>query len=431
MAKAPSAASSRLDQYLERLGEAVGHEDRRGPLRAYLTGLLLPGARKSVEPMAALVDPRHTSARHQSMHHFVACAPWEAEALIAIARDHVLGAMERHAPVGAWILDDTAIPKKGDHSVGVARQYCGIRGKTDNCQAAVSLSLANATMSVPCAYRLYLPREWAKDAARRAVAEVPEEVEFQEKWRIALSQIERALAEGLPRAPVLADAGYGDTTEFREAITALGLSYAMGVKGATTVWPPGMEPLAPKRRGRRGPPPTRLRRRRGHRPKAIEKLIGALPEKAWRWVTWREGTKGAMRSRFVALRVRPAHLDNQRTTPYAPEWLLAEWPENAEGPTKFWLSTAPESAQLEDLVRLVKLRWRIERDYEEMKDELGLDHYEGRNWLGFHHHAALCIAAYAFLATERARLSPPQPLAFLQAPPIPRGFRPRGSPATT
>jgi SRSO17 transposase len=379
--------------------------------------------------MAALVDPRHASARHQSMHHFVARAPWDADALIAVARDYVLSAMERHAPVGAWILDDTGIPKKGDHSVGVARQYCGIHGKTDNCQAVVSLSLANETMSVPCAYRLYLPREWAEDSERRLVAQVPAEVAFQEKWRIALAQIEYMLAQGLPRAPVVADAGYGDITEFREGITALGLSYALGVKGETTVWPPGKEPLAPRRRGRRGRPPKRLRRHRRHCPSAIAKLAASLPDEAWHTVVWREGTKGAMRSKFAALRVRPAHQDFKRTKPYETEWLLIEWLVGAERPTKFWLCTAPPGADLEDLVRLVKLRWRIERDDEELKDEIGLDHYEGRNWLGFHHHGALCIAAYAFLVAERARLSPPQPLAFLKAPPVPKGFRPRGSPA--
>jgi SRSO17 transposase len=425
----PTSAAARLEAYLDRLGAAVGHADRAGPLRAYVTGLLLPGARKSVEPMAAVVDPRHASARHQSMHHFVARAPWEAEDVLAVGRDLALAALERHAPVAAWIIDDTSFPKKGDHSVGVARQYSGIRGKTDNCQVAVTLSLANATMSVPCAVRLYLPRPWAEDLPRRRAADVPDDVVFLEKWRIALAQVEHLLAQGMPRAPILADAGYGDATEFREAITALGLSYAVGVQGQITVWPPGKAPLPPKRRAGRGRPPKRLRRTARHRPVSVETFARSLAPTQWHTVTWREGTKGAMRSRFARARVRAAHRDEQRTEPRPEEWLVMEWPEGAAAPTKFWLSSVPADVELEDLVALIKLRWRIERDYEEMKDELGLDHYEGRNWLGFHHHAVLCVAAYAFLAAERARLSPPQALAFLQAPRVPRGFRPRGSPA--
>ena len=426
-----SAASLRLDAYLDRLGAAVGHADRAQPLRAYVTGLLLPGARKSVEPMAAVVDPRHTSARHQSMHHFVARAPWEAEDVIEVARDVALSALERHAPVAGWIIDDTSFPKKGDHSVGVARQYSGIRGKTDNCQVAVTLSLANATMSVPCAVRLYLPIQWAEDRPRRRAAGVPDEIRFTEKWRIALSQIEHLLAQGLPRAPILADAGYGDATAFREAITALGLSYALGVQGQVTIWPPGKAPLRPKRRRSRGRPPTRLRRDARHRPVSIEVFAKNLAPTQWKSVTWREGTKGPMRSRFASARIRVAHRDERRSEPHPEEWLLMEWPEGCTAPTKFWLSSAPKDVELDELVGLVKLRWRIERDYEEMKDELGLDHYEGRNWLGFHHHTALCVAAYAFLATERARLSPPQALAFLRAPRVPKGFRPRGAAAAT
>jgi SRSO17 transposase len=425
----PTPAAARLEAYLDRLGAAVGHADRTGPLRAYVTGLLLPGARKSVEPMAAVVDPRHASARHQSMHHFVARAPWEAEDVLAVGRDLALSALERHAPVAAWIIDDTSFPKKGDHCVGVARQYSGIRGKTDNCQVAVTLSLANATMSVPCAVRLYLPRPWAEDLPRRRAADVPDDVVFLEKWRIALAQVEHLLAQGLPRAPILADAGYGDATQFREAITALGLSYAVGVQGQVTVWQPGQAPLPPKRRAGRGRPPKLLRRTARHRPVSVETFARSLAPTQWHTVTWREGTKGAMRSRFARARVRAAHRDEQRTQPRPEEWLVMEWPEGAVAPTKFWLSSVPAGVELEDLVALIKLRWRIERDYEEMKDELGLDHYEGRNWLGFHHHAVLCVAAYAFLAAERARLSPPQALAFLQAPRVPRGFRPRGSPA--
>ena len=407
MAHRDDARERRFHDLLERLALALGHADRREPLRAYLTGLCLPGDRKSIEPMAARVDPRHVRARHQSMHHFVANAPWEATAILRVARDWVLEPMSRHGPVAAWIVDDTAFPKKGQHSVGVARQYCGVVGKQDNCQVAVSVSLANEAVSVPAAYRLYLPESWARDRRRRRAAGVPDAVEFAPKWQLALAQIRALQAEGVPPAPVVADAGYGDTTDFREALTAGGLSYIVGVKGTTTVWPPGQAPLPPKPRRRgRGRPAIRVRRTARHQPVNLAHVAAALPPAAWQSVSWREGTRGAMRSRFARVRVRPAHRDEKRSAPRPEEWLLIEWPRGEPEPTTYWLSTLPETIPVADLVRLAKLRWRIERDYQELKDELGLDHFEGRGWRGFHHHGALCTAAYAFLAAERARFSP-------------------------
>ena len=408
----------------------MGHADRRGPLEAYLTGLLLPGTRKSVEPMAARIAPRHVSRTHQSMHHFVANAPWEDRAVLAVARDWALTQLERHAPVEAWVVDDTAIPKKGKHSVGVARQYCSVLGKQDNCQVAVSVSLVNTTMSVPGAWRLYLPEKWSNDPERRAEAGIPEDVVFLEKWRIALEEIDALLADDLPPAPIVSDAGYGDITAFREGLTERGFSYALGIKGSTTVWPPGEQPLAPKRRSGLGRPPTLLRRARRHKPVSARELADQLPHKAWKTVRWREGTKGTMRSRFAALRVRPAHRDELRREARPVEWLLIEWPARASEPTKYWLSTVPDEIGLAEIVSLAKIRWRIERDYEELKDELGLDHYEGRGWRGFHHHGTLCMAAYCFLAAERGRLSPPQAVAFLKPASLPQGFVPRGSPRT-
>ncbi len=421
---------ARFDAYVERLTEQVGHADRHGPLEAYLTGLLLSGDRKSVEPMAAKIDPRHVSRLHQSMHHFVAKAPWDERVILAVARDYALGQLERHAPVGAWIIDDTGIPKKGKHSVGVARQYCGALGKRGNCQVAVSVSLGNKTMSVPASWRLYLPEEWAQDTERRERVGVPPEVVFRKKWQIALEEIEALLAEDLPPAPVVADAGYGDATEFREGLTERGFSYAVGIKSTTTVWPPGKQPLPPQSTGR-GRPATLLRRDGEHRPVSVHELAEMLPDEAWQTVQWREGTKGTMRSRFAAARIRPAHRDELRSEPRAIEWVLIEWPHNEAEPTKYWLSTVPEDIDLTELVSLAKLRWRIERDYQELKDELGLDHYEGRGWRGFHHHGVLCMAAYCFLAAERGRLSPPQAIAFLQPAPLPKDFAPRGSPRAT
>ena len=396
----------RFDDYVERLGDVLGHADRRGPLRSYTTGLLLPGERKSVEPMAARLDPGRVGAAHQSLHHFVAKAAWDDAALLAAVRAHALPAMLERGPIRAWIVDDTGLPKKGKLSVGVARQYCGQLGKRDNCQVAVTLSVATEAASLPVAYRLYLPEAWAADPARRAMAGVPEEVGFRTKPAIALDQIGRALADGVPPGVVVTDAGYGNDTDFRDGVTAAGLPYVAGILGTTGLWPPGAGPLPAAPWSGRGRPPKRLRRGPEHRPLAAEELAAGLPAGAWRTVTWREGTAGPLASRFAAVRVRPAHDDFRLSEPRAEEWFLAEWPEGEEGPTKYWLSTLPETAAIEELVATARLRWRIERDFEELKQELGLGHFEGRGWRGFHHHASLCIAAYGFLVAERCRFSP-------------------------
>ncbi len=418
----------RFGSYVERLGAVLGHADRRGPFRAYATGLLLPGERKSVEPMAARVEPFRVGAAHQSLHHFVAKAAWDDATVLTAVRGYVLPALEEHGPVRAWIVDDTGLPKKGKLSVGVARQYCGQAGKQESCQVAVTLSAANEHASLPIAYRLYLPEGWALDPARRAMAGVPEEIRFATKPAIALEQIRRAVADGVPRGVVVADAGYGNDTDFRDGVTALDLPYVVGIQGSTTLWPPGTGPLPAKPWSGKGRPPTRLRRSAQHQPLAAAKLAVALPADAWRQVTWREGTAGTLSSRFAAVQVRPAHRDTDRARPRPPEWLLVEWPEGEAEPTKYWLSTLSEAAGLEELVATAKLRWRIERDFEELKQELGLGHFEGRGWRGFHHHAALCIAAYGFLVAERCRFSPPDRRPRLTAPGRPEGFRPRGSP---
>ncbi len=417
----------RFREYVDRLAQTLGHRDRHEPLRAYLTGLCLPGERKSVEPMAARVDPRHVRARHQSMHHLVANAAWDDAAVLRIARDWVLTELERHGPVAAWLVDDTAFPKKGRHSVGVAHQYCGTLGKQANCQVAVTVTLANEAVSVPAAERLYLPAEWARDRTRRRLAKIPPTVTFRPKWQIALEQILALHGEHVPRAPVVADAGYGVAIEFREALTAQAIPYVLGVREDTQVWPPGVTPRPPRRRRRRGRPPRHLQDPTHQPPVRLSTLGERLPLATWSTVTWREGTRGPMRARFVALRVRPAPAHRrQHVAPV--EWVLSEWPLDEARPTKYYLSTLPDSTPLAMLVRLTHLRWRIERDYQELKDEFGLDHFEGRGWRGFHHHGALCIAAYAFLAAERARLSPPEPLSFLRPARLPRGFTPRGAP---
>jgi len=431
MPNSATARAQRFHTYVERLTTALGHQDRHGPLRAYVTGLCLPGDRKSIEPMAARVDPRHVRARHQSMHHFIANAAWEDAAVLRAARDILLAALDRHGPIAAWVVDDTGIPKKGRHSVGVARQYCGVLGKQDNCQVAVSVSVAHAQASLPVAYQLYLPREWAADRKRRRAAGVPDAIAFRPKWQIALAQIAHLTAEGVPAAPVVADAGYGVVTAFRDALTAQGIPYMVGISLETTVWAPGQAPLPPPTYRGQGRPPTLVRRTRRHRPLSVSALAQQLPKSAWRTVTWRQGTRGAMRSRFAAVRVRPAHRDESRSIPRAEEWLLIEWPRADPAPIKYWLSTLPPTATRADLVQLAMLRWRIERDYQELKDELGLDHFEGRGWRGFHHHASLCIAAYAFLAAEQLAHFPPEPLAFLRPARLPKRFTPRGAPRTS
>jgi SRSO17 transposase len=393
--------------------------------------LLLPGERKSVEPMAARLAPNDCRRMHQSLHHLVADAPWDDEEMLAEVQRYVLPTMEKQGPVVAWIVDDTGFPKQGKHSVGVARQYCGQLGKSDNCQAAVSLSVSTWGSSLPIAWRLYLPDVWCQDVERCRKVGVPEGVVFQTKPEIALEQIRQALEQKVPTGVVLADAGYGKGTQFRTDVTQLGLQYVVGIESNATVWEPGQGPLpAPARKPGRGASPKRLQRNVDHQPIAVKELALGLPPSAWKEVGWRQGCEGTLRSRFAAVRVRPAHRDYKRTEPYPEEWLLIEWPKKESEPTKYWLSTLSEKTSLKALVKITKHRWIIERDYEELKQELGLGHYEGRGWRGFHHHATLCIAAYGFLISEQNRFSPSAHVGNLglSAPELPPDFRPRGSP---
>src|SRR4051794_31184757 len=322
----PKTGEQRLRAYLARLARVLGHAGRNERMVGYCTGLLLPGERKSVEPMAARLDPGRVPSLHQALHHFVATAPWGAAAVLAAVRERVLPAIERHGPVRYWIVDDTAFPKQGTHSVGVARQYCGQLGKQENCQVAVSLSVANDQASLPIAWRLYLPEAWAEDPARPAKAGVPEAIGFETKTAIALGQLRQAREAGVPVGTVLGDAAYGDECDFRVGVAELELHYVLGIRGATTVWPPGQAPLPPAPWSGRGRPPIRLRRSPEHRPVSAKDLALSLPSKAWRSVTWREGSQAELTSRFAGVRVRPAHRDTQRLAPWPEEWLLVEWP---------------------------------------------------------------------------------------------------------
>ena len=417
---------------MEYLAAGLGHSDRYAGLKGYCTGLMLPLARKSVEPMAARVDPLHASARHQSLHHFVAKAEWSDDEMLRRVNQWVVPKMDMSGG-GFWIIDDTGFPKKGRHSVGLARQYCGVLGKQDNCQVAVSISLGTEHASVPVAYQLYLPQEWAQDAARRQKAGVPVEVKFATKTEIALRQLETLLAEGAPKYCVLADAAYGVGQAFRQRLIDLGLPYVVGIKSSVVDWPPGLEPLPPKRSSGMGRPPVIPRRTQQRQPISVEDLAQALPASAFHMVSWREGTNETLSGRFAAVRVRHAGGNIGKARLHPEQWLLVEWPVSDADPLKYHLSNLPEDTALNDLVAQAHMRWRIEGDYQDLKQELGLGHYEGRGWRGFHHHAMLCIAAYGFLVSERIAAGKSggakKNFAARQMPALPADYIPRGSPA--
>jgi SRSO17 transposase len=422
MSLGSGASETRFAAYVEGLASVVGHAARSRPLRDYCTGLMLPGERKSVEPMAAKTAPARTAAQHQSLLHFVGVAPWSDERVLAKVREMVLPAIEKHGPIEAWIIDDTAFPKQGRHSVGVHHQYCGQLGKQANCQVAVSLSIANHSASLPVAYRLYLPKDWAEDGTRRDEAGVPLDLSFKTKPEIALEQIRWACEAGLPRGVALMDVAYGNDSRLRTGMTALGLTYVAGIQPNTLMWPSG---TGPKRLGK----PLNNTGRRDEPDLTSAKAVAlGLPKRAWRTIRWREGSADWLSSRFARVRVGVGH--NQLIPELLlKEWLLIEWPEGEAEPTKYWLSTLPANISFRRLVDFAKLRWRIERDYQELKQEVGLGHFEGRGWRGFHHHATLCIAAYGFLISERGMIPPsgPRSTALFQTPALSEGYRPRGS----
>src|SRR5246500_2572962 len=290
----PGPQEKRFAAYMDGLAQAAEHADRATPLKMYCTGLLLPGERKSVEPMAARLAPENVRRMHQSLHHMVADAPWSDEAVLAQVRSYALTAMRQRGSVQAWIVDDTGFPKKGTHSVGVVRQYCGQVGKQENCRVAVSLSVSTNQASLPIAWRLYLPETWAKDGKRRKEAGIPEEISFATKPTIALQPIRKAVEEEVTRAPVLADAAYGNDSQFREGLSELGLTYVVGVQGSMTVWRPGEAPLPAKRWKGLGRPPKLLRRDKQNQPISVKQLAESLAASSWENASWREGTKGGL-----------------------------------------------------------------------------------------------------------------------------------------
>jgi len=388
-----------LDAYVEELTNGMGRPERRAAMGLYVTGLLLDGERKSIEPIAArLVDNAdEVQAMRQRLQQCVVVAQWQEQEIFA----RIAKKLEREMPgLEALVIDDTGFAKKGEHSVGVQRQYSGTMGRTENCQVATSLHLAGEAGSGCIGMRLYLPQGWSDDESRRQKAGIPDDVQFEEKWRLALRLLDEAIESGVRKHVVLADAGYGEIADFRRELVARGLKYVVAVGGRLVVWPPKAKPQRTVIRGGKNIGYVDER----YPPTTIADIASTL---AYRRVTWRDGSRGVQRSRFAAIRIRTAGEHQRGRPPGDEQWLLCWWPDDEAAPTKFWVSNLPPDTPVKRLVALAKLRWRVERDYQEMKGELGLDHFEGRTWRGFHHHASLCAAAHAFFALRRA-LSPPE-----------------------
>ncbi len=391
------ALDKRLDRFLDDVTISLGRSERHRWAKVYLQGLLMEGGRKSIEPMAGRVG----GADVQSLRQFVGQSPWAVEEIQRLLAGKMVDLL---ADPEVWMIDETSFPKAGDASVGVARQYCGALGKIANCQVAVSLHWSTSEVSCPLGWRLYLPKSWLETPARRSEGKIPEEIVYRSKNQLALELVDQMLGWDVPRLPVVADSAYGNDFDFRAGLRQRGLHYAVAVEPTTKVWlsDPASAPLPP------GKPAGRPRKHALLKDlpevQTLAEVARGLPKSAWHNITWRQGTKGPMSSRFAKVEVWAAHGWLRSEHPErAKEWLLIEWPEGAEAPTDYWL--AELGAQLVGLRRLVKIaraRWRVEMDYRELKEELGLDHYEGRHWLGWHHHVTLVTMAFAFLRSEQA-----------------------------
>jgi SRSO17 transposase len=379
----------KLTSYLEGLLEGAGRRERREAMGQYTCGLLLEGARKSIEPMAARLvqDEKRTEAMRQRLQQCITHSPWDD----ALVLGRLARRLEAQLPgVEALVLDDTGFKKQGTHSVGVAHQYSGTFHKVENCQLMLSLHLAGEEASAPIGFRLYLPEEWTQDAARRQQAGIPEQLEHEEKWRLGLRLVDEALEAGLGVRKLLADAAYGDVIAFREGLAQRGFTYFLGIKSTHVFW-------------------TARAHLTDERPLSAKDLALALGPDCFRAVSWREGSRGRQTNRFARLRVQTAADWHRGAPPGEEQWLLIEWPKGRKEPSRYWLSNCAPSTSLRQLVRQCKLRWRIEMDYGQLKEELGLDHFEGRSWRGLHHHATLCAVAYGFLALQRALFPPALP----------------------
>lgn len=393
MYKFDGAAQRRLDQFLGVIGEVLGEDRRKASFAHYAFGLLGDGERKSVEPIAARAcpEPAQLDAMHQRLLHFLNDSPWSDVGVRLAAARYAVTAMSTSEPVDAWLVDDTGFLKQGKHSVGVQRQYTGSAGKITNCQIGVSLGLATASDHVPVDFELYLPRSWADDDARRREARIPNDVRFRTKHELALAMIRRAVVADLPRGVVLADSAYGNSFAFREELTRLGLDYAVAIDATTKLFVVGdtaqsnAEAISARDLG----------------------LGLAYKPKAYRRITWRDGTRGPLSARFVFRRVVPAHDNGADPAWRKVVWFVAEWRADEVQPSHYYLVTLPKDWSRRRLVRLLKERWRVERTYEDLKGELGLDHFEGRRFAGWHHHVSVALCCYAFAVAERVRHFPP------------------------
>jgi SRSO17 transposase len=393
-----AALDRRLDRFLADLTGSLGRSERHRWAKVYLQGLLMDGGRKSIEPLAE----RIAGADVQSLRQFVGQSPWAVEQIQQRLAEKVADLM---AEPEVWMIDETSFPKAGEASVGVARQYCGALGKVANCQVAVSLHWSTCEARCPLAWRLYLPQSWLETPARRAEGKIPDDISYRSKNQLASDLIDQVLSWDVPRLPVVAGSAYGNDFDFRAGLRERGLQYAVAVEPSIKVWTtdPDLVPLAadkPRGRSREYPALKDL-----PEPKTLAEVAKELPKKAWRTVTWRQGTKGPMRSRFAQVKVWAAHGWKRQEHPKrVMEWLLIEWPEDAAAPTDYWLAQLGEqSLGLRRLVKTARARWRVEMDYRELKEELGLDHYEGRHWLGWPHHVTVVSMAFAFLRPEQAQ----------------------------
>ena len=399
--KAADLADARaaLVEFAEEMYRPLVRCDQRAKGEQYVRGLLLEGRRKSIQPMAA----RLPDGDEEGLQQFIADSPWDDVPV----RRRLARRMTAEIEPEGWVIDDTALPKDGRFSPGVARQYCGALGKTANCQVIVSVNAVTDRASCPLDWRLFLPDEWDADAERRAKAKIPDAVRHVPKWRLALDMLDDLLEWGLERRVVQADGGYGDITAFRVGLEERELEYVVQLKGTTSAHPHDAAPVTPPYQGRGRPPKPRY----PDNPTSLRALVLAAAADAARPVTWREGDDGPLTSRFVCLRVRPANDAQRDDDGVLPErWLLAEWPAGKDEPVKYWLSNLPPDTPLERLVLLAKLRWRIEHDYRELKQCLGLDHYEGRSYRGLHHHLTCVTVAHAIeLHTGRYAHHPGDP----------------------